>query len=448
MPVFVIMANGKILAFKLHLYPKHCTIDASHSPIHTHIHTPTAIGCQGTNQLDNGQFRVLVYCSGTLWHTQGGIKPATRQWLLLPPKPLCPPMCRDKSTILCTVSLTGHTGSTSWVVLCSRSTLAPPPGWCSAHWLYLLGGVVLTGSTSWVVLCSPAPPPGWCCARAAHWLHLLGGVVLTGSTSWVVLCTLAPPPGWCLCSRSTLAPPPGWCCAHWLHLLGGVVLTGSTSWVVLCSLAPPPGWCCARAAHWLHLLGGVVLAQLTGSTSWVVLCSLAPPPGWCCAHWLHLLGGVVLAQHTGSTSWVVLCALAPPPGWCCAHWLHLLGGVVLTGSTSWVVLCSRRPESAEHYRGRRWWHAAVLTDCSTRVFVLQTTGGVKLRSPPRGLERADSYSLRSHSHNQLDRLSGSGVFVFAIKWWIAAEDLCELVSHIVLRWKKSLKAIFWSHLTI
>ena len=46
------MVNG--LHFILRLYPKRCTIYASHSPIHTpihtHTHTPTAIGCHARYQ--------------------------------------------------------------------------------------------------------------------------------------------------------------------------------------------------------------------------------------------------------------------------------------------------------------------------------------------------------------------------------------------------------------
>ena len=46
----LIHAFGKWTAFIQRLYPKRCTIYASHSPIHTHIYTPTAIGCHARYQ--------------------------------------------------------------------------------------------------------------------------------------------------------------------------------------------------------------------------------------------------------------------------------------------------------------------------------------------------------------------------------------------------------------
>ena len=49
--------------------------DSSHSPFHTHIHTPTAIGCHARHQsARQEQLGVRRLAQG---HTQGGIKPAT-----------------------------------------------------------------------------------------------------------------------------------------------------------------------------------------------------------------------------------------------------------------------------------------------------------------------------------------------------------------------------------
>ena len=58
--------NGKWTEFMSRLYPKHFTMYASHSP----IHTPTAIGCHARYQpSSSGAIRGR--------HAQGGIEPAT-----------------------------------------------------------------------------------------------------------------------------------------------------------------------------------------------------------------------------------------------------------------------------------------------------------------------------------------------------------------------------------
>ena len=68
------MVNGPFI------YPKRCTIDASHSPIHTHIHTPTAIGRHARYQPAR-QERLGVRClaQGRFDTPRVGIKPATLQ---------------------------------------------------------------------------------------------------------------------------------------------------------------------------------------------------------------------------------------------------------------------------------------------------------------------------------------------------------------------------------
>ena len=46
----LVLGTGRWTAFYIAPLSKRCTIYASHSPVHTHIHTPTAIGCHARHQ--------------------------------------------------------------------------------------------------------------------------------------------------------------------------------------------------------------------------------------------------------------------------------------------------------------------------------------------------------------------------------------------------------------
>ena len=89
----LLQINGKWTAFILRLYPKCCTIYASHSHIHTHTHTPTAIGCharyQPARQEQSGvrcpaQGHVDTPRVGSNW------QPSDCQTTALPPEPYRP----------------------------------------------------------------------------------------------------------------------------------------------------------------------------------------------------------------------------------------------------------------------------------------------------------------------------------------------------------------------
>ena len=91
-----VLTNGTLLyfIFKIallqRLYPKRCTIYASHSPIHTHIHTRTAIGCHARYQpAHQEQSGVRCLAQGHFdmpgWDRTGN--PPTARRLLLPPEP-------------------------------------------------------------------------------------------------------------------------------------------------------------------------------------------------------------------------------------------------------------------------------------------------------------------------------------------------------------------------
>ena len=80
--------EGKWTAFILHLYPKHFTIYASCSPIHTHTNTLThqqrLAAMQGTSQLIRSNWGLGISL-GTPWHTQNqtGNPPTARPLLYL-----------------------------------------------------------------------------------------------------------------------------------------------------------------------------------------------------------------------------------------------------------------------------------------------------------------------------------------------------------------------------
>ena len=89
------LVNGKWTAFIWRLYPKRCTIYASHSPIHIHIHTPRAIGCHARyHQLVRSNWGLGVLLRDTLtcpdtstrpgWDRTSSPPTARRQ--LLPPE--------------------------------------------------------------------------------------------------------------------------------------------------------------------------------------------------------------------------------------------------------------------------------------------------------------------------------------------------------------------------